>query len=173
MKLRVQVGLALFALTLCLGGSGAVHSAYGVSEGQSAPGFVLPDEAGNQTTLSELKGNVVYLDFWASWCGPCKHSLPFMNEIQAKFADRGLVVLAVNLDTDRERATQLMKRVQPQYRVLFDPKGDVAKEYAPPTMPTSYIIDRAGRVQVVHPKFTPEDRAAIVAAIEASLGGGK
>jgi len=153
--------------------AGGVSPAGAVTEGQAAPSFVLPDQTGGETALPSLKGKVVYLDFWASWCAPCKESLPFMNELQQKFADRGLVVLAVNLDTNRERAEALMTKVSPQYRVLFDPTGAVAKEYALPTMPTSYIIDRAGVVRVVHPKFTPEDRAAIVAAVESSLGGGK
>ncbi len=171
MKLAIRWTLLSLVLAGVVGRG--LPFAHAVTEGQPAPTFVLPDQTGAEIALPALQGKVVYLDFWASWCAPCKESLPFMNELQQKFADRGLAVLAVNLDTNRERAQALMAKVSPQYRVLFDPKGAVAKEYALPTMPTSYIIDRAGVVRVVHPKFTPEDRAAIVAAVESALGGNK
>lgn len=112
-----------------------------------------PDFRLNDTQLSQLKGKVVYLDFWASWCQPCRKSFPWMNHIADKYADQGLVVLAINLDKDRQLADQFLEKLPANFKVLFDPQGNVAQQYALPGMPTSYLIDKTGQLRIAHKGF--------------------
>ena len=154
------------ALCACV----APMAAHAVNEGQAAPGFKLLAASGIPVSLAQYKGKVVYLDFWASWCGPCKESLPFMNELQATLGSRGLVVLAVNIDKRREDAERMIKKVGPKFSVLYDPEGTVPAMYALPTMPSSYIIGKDGVVRTVHRGFRDGESEEIVAQIKKLMG---
>ncbi len=125
------------------------------------PNFTLGEENGHAVSLSDFRGKVIYLDFWASWCGPCKQTLPWMQALQERFGSRGLEVVAVNLDTERTAADSLLGTMKRTFTVLFDPAGTVAGLYRIPAMPTSFIIDRSGRVTAVHAGFSDTDRAEI------------
>ena len=105
--------------------------------------------------LSAYKGKVVYLDFWASWCTPCRQSFPWMSEIQATHGADGLVVIAVNVDHDKELAETFLKRYAPQFKIVYDSKGEIASKYKVNDMPTSYLIGRDGRVRYTHAGFYP------------------
>ncbi len=107
--------------------------------------------------LSSLRGKVVYLDFWASWCVPCRQSFPWMNELQKRYADRGLTIIAVNLDHERADAEKFLRKLAPDFRVRFDPAGDWAHHFGVQGMPTSVLLDRDGRSRFTHIGFRPAD----------------
>lgn len=157
----VLAGIA-FLLTL--------PAASGAQPGTPAPEFNLPGKAGN-VRLSDYKGKVVYLDFWASWCGPCKQSFPWMNDMQAKYAGQGLKVVAVNLDANTADGQRFLESVPANFDIAFDPKGTLGKLYAVKGMPSSLLIDRDGKVIVQHAGFNPEVRAQLEKAIQQSMEG--
>jgi thiol-disulfide isomerase/thioredoxin len=103
--------------------------------------------------LDPYKGKVVYLDFWASWCGPCRLSFPWMNDAQSQFGSAGLVVIAVNVDHDRALAEKFLGVHGADFKVVFDPKGAIASQYKIAGMPTSVVIGRDGRVRYEHTGF--------------------
>jgi cytochrome c biogenesis protein CcmG/thiol:disulfide interchange protein DsbE len=122
-------------------------------------------DAGDPLDLAQLRGKVVLVDFWASWCEPCRHSFPWLNEMQAKYADRGLVVIGVNVDRERGDADRFLRDVPALFRVVYDPAGTLASRYDLPGMPVSYIIGPNGDVVGRHIGF----RNALRAEREAEL----
>ena len=124
----------------------------GLAKDMSAPNFVisndqLPDK------LSSLKGQVVYLDFWASWCKPCRNSFPWMNQMQQKYAEQGLQVIAINLDTEEALAKAFLDKVPAKIPVIYDPEGKIASDYQLLGMPSSYVIDKQGNIRFSHKGF--------------------
>jgi len=110
--------------------------------------------------LSAYKGKVVYLDFWASWCNPCRQSFPWMNELQQRYGAEGLVVLAVNVDHDRQDAEDFLRNYDPSFKVVYDPAGAIAQQYNLKDMPTSVLIGRDGKIHYVHNGFYPDQETA-------------
>lgn len=106
-----------------------------------------------QRDLQQYRGKVVYLDFWASWCGPCLDSFPFMNKLQNRFQDKGLVVLAVNLDENREDGENFLAQHPVGFEVAVDNDQQCAKLLELKAMPSSYLIDRSGRIRATHMGF--------------------
>jgi len=109
--------------------------------------------------LDQFRGQVVYLDFWASWCAPCQQSFPWMQAMNETYHRQGLTVIAVNLDRDRSDAERFLARFHPNFDVRFDPRGEAAEHFKIQGMPTSVIIDRQGVVRFTHVGFRPVDRA--------------
>jgi thiol-disulfide isomerase/thioredoxin len=107
--------------------------------------------------LDSLRGKVVLVDFWASWCGPCKKSFPWMNSLLEKHSSEGLVILAVNLDKKRADADAFLAKQEAGPRIVFDPGGVLAKSYALQAMPSSFIYDRRGTLREKHLGFTEKD----------------
>ena len=105
--------------------------------------------------LSAMRGRVVYLDFWASWCVPCRQSFPWMESMKNTYEAQGLTVLAINVDHDRADADRFLKIFHPDFEVRFDPQGSWAEEFKVLGMPTSVIIDRHGVVRFTHVGFWP------------------
>jgi cytochrome c biogenesis protein CcmG, thiol:disulfide interchange protein DsbE len=110
--------------------------------------------------LQDFRGRVVYLDFWASWCAPCRQSFPWMQSLKDAYEKQGLLVIAVNLDQDRADAERFLARFHPTFDVRFDPQGESAERFKVQGMPTSVIIDRHGVVRFTHIGFRPVDQAA-------------
>jgi thiol-disulfide isomerase/thioredoxin len=133
-----------------------------------APAFQLPTDAAT-VSLEKLRGKVVYLDFWASWCSPCRKSFPWMNEIQSKFKDKGLVVIAVNLDKSKDKADDFLKEFERNFVVAYDPEGKTAENYKVMGMPSSYLIDRNGHLQLTHIGFKESDTDKLEATIRELL----
>lgn len=98
-------------------------------------------------------GEVLYIDFWASWCNPCRKSFPWMNEMHKKYSSRGLKIVAVNVDTEAELAAKFLQQVPASFAVHYDPAGELATDFQIPGMPSSFIIDSAGRVHFSHTGF--------------------
>jgi cytochrome c biogenesis protein CcmG/thiol:disulfide interchange protein DsbE len=109
--------------------------------------------------LDAYAGKVVLVDFWASWCSPCLRSFPWMNELQQDHGEEGLVVLAVNLDQDRQLADAFLGKTPAKFRVEYDPAGTVARQFDVQAMPTSFLIDRRGKIRVRHAGFKDKHRA--------------
>lgn len=122
----------------------------------------MAPSASAQTTqfdLNAYKGKVVYLDFWASWCGPCKQSFPYMASLRQQYGKQGLVVLTVNLDKNRGQADAFLSKVGVTLPVTYDSSGNIAKRYQVHDMPTSMVIDRTGHVRFTHKGFYPAKKA--------------
>ena len=103
--------------------------------------------------LATLKGKVVIVDFWASWCVPCRQSFPWLNEMQAKYRDRGLVVIGINVDRERAEADRFLQQTPADFQIVYDPDGALATRYQVPGMPSSYVIGRDGQQAGVHIGF--------------------
>lgn len=143
-----------------------------VEPGAAAPGFEVAGLDGT-LSLAKLQGKVVYLDFWASWCGPCRQSFPWMNAMQAKYGARGLQVVGVNLDANSADARQFLASTPATFLIGFDPKGATPRNYAIKGMPSSVLIGPDGKVLLTHAGFRDADRAELEARIETALGGVK
>ena len=143
---RVAILLALGALTLASAGAAAALPAMGAA----APDFAAKSDSGRNVRLSELRGQVVLINFWASWCSPCRQELPLLNKIYTQYRNAGFMLLAVNVDDNRKDADAMLKRLNLRFPTLFDGSKKVAKLYGVDTMPATLVIDRDGRVRYVH-----------------------
>jgi cytochrome c biogenesis protein CcmG/thiol:disulfide interchange protein DsbE len=119
--------------------------------------------------LEGFRGRVVYLDFWASWCGPCRQSFPWMQTMKRTYENQGLTVVAVNLDRDRTAADRFLVQFRPTFDVRFDPSGDLAELYKVQGMPSSVLIDRHGVARFTHVGFRPVDGAVYEAQVRELL----
>jgi len=137
-----------------------------------APDFKLPG-SGKEISLSKYRNKVVYVDFWASWCTPCKQSFPWMNQIQSRYRDQGLEVIAINLDEVRSAADDFLNKFTTEFTVAFDPKGVTAQNYNVTVMPTSYLLNRKGEISYVHRGFKSADREVMESKIKELLTGKK
>jgi cytochrome c biogenesis protein CcmG/thiol:disulfide interchange protein DsbE len=137
---------------------------------EQAPEFSLPgvSQAGD-VKLSDFKGRVVYLDFWATWCPPCRKSFPWMNEMHQRYQDQGLSVVAVSVDRKRELVEKFLQEMEPGFTIAQDKIGEVAKAYQLRGMPTSYLIDRDGHIVLTHMGFRTRDKAKLENAIKTLL----
>ena len=132
------------------------------------PDFTFTTDNG-ALRLDSLRGKVVYLDYWASWCVPCRYSFPWMSEMQSRYSGKGLVIVAVNLDRDLAEARRFLAQYPPGFTVAYDPEGRTAKALALKGMPTSFLIDRRGEIVAMHIGFREADRGRLEAQIRALL----
>lgn len=138
--------------------------------GGPAPSCPLPAlDGGKVIDPAKLKGKVTYLDFWASWCGPCAQSFPFMNELHAELQKQGLEVVAVNLDEETSDAAEFLKSHPAQFTVVSDRESKCPALYDVKAMPTTYLIDRKGNIRHVHLGFRAGDKAEIKKQVQALL----
>lgn len=128
---------------------------------QLLPGATLPNTA----------GKVVLVDFWASWCGPCKESFPALNRLQAKYASKGLVIIGIGVDDDAAKYKAFAGKMGATFALAHDSGHQAAAFFNPPSMPSSYLVDRKGVIRHVHTGFRgAKTEAEYVAEIEALLG---
>ena len=142
--------LAVAAVLLAALGSASATSTAAPATLESVPEWPL---------LDRYAGKVVLVDFWASWCAPCLRSFPWMNELQRRHGEAGLVIVAVNLDQERALADDFLKKTPANFRLEFDAGGDIARQFGVQAMPTSFLIDRSGKVRVRHAGFRDKQRA--------------
>lgn len=149
--MRFPISVFLCAATLALPG---YASGDGVEAGHKAPQCALaPVREGQRIDLQQYRGKVVYVDFWASWCGPCAQSFPFMNNLQRDLRGRGLQVVGVNLDEEPEDAQSFLARRPAQFTIAMDGDRTCARNFGVKAMPSSYLVDRNGVVRHVHLGF--------------------
>ncbi len=120
-------------------------------------------------SLSELRGQVIYVDFWASWCPPCVKSFPFLNQLELNLKDKGFQVIGVNLDEDVADAKDFLNRYPAEFLIALDPDKQCAKDLNVIAMPSSYLIDRKGMIRKIHHGFRMGDVQGIQFAIERVL----
>jgi thiol-disulfide isomerase/thioredoxin len=106
-----------------------------------------------EQALAKHKGEVIYLDFWASWCGPCRKSFPWMNKIEAEYKQQGFSVISINLDANKALATKFLSEMPADFTVIYDPKGKIAKHFKIQGMPSSMLIGRDGKIKSRHTGF--------------------
>ena len=135
---------------------------------QKAPAFVLPGD-NKSINLEKLKGKVVYLDFWASWCDPCRKSFVWMNDMHSRYDSKKFTIIAVNLDASKKDAIKFLEKVPANFDIAYDPEGSVATKYNLKAMPTSYLIDKKGQLVFAHKGYREGDAADIEAKIRKLL----
>jgi peroxiredoxin len=124
-------------------------------EGRAAPDFALKSSTGENLRLSEYRGEVVMVNFWATWCGPCRQEMPLLDELYQRYQRVGFNLLGVNIDDDSRRAMQMISELGVNFPVLFDARKEVSKLYEVEAMPVTVLIDREGNVRFVHHGYKP------------------
>jgi thiol-disulfide isomerase/thioredoxin len=160
------------AISILLAAALSASSAFALEKGAPAPQFDLQGMDG-AVQLAKLTGKVVYVDFWASWCGPCRQSFPWMNEMQAKYGPRGFQIIGINVDAKSEDAKTFLATTPAKFTIAFDPKGATPRQYGIKGMPSSVLIGPDGKVLLEHSGFRDADRAELEAKIQSALGAAK
>ena len=124
-------------------------------EGQTAPDFALKSSTGENLRLSEYRGDVVMINFWATWCGPCRQEMPLLDELYSRYQRVGFNLLGVNIDDDSRRAMQMAEELGIDFPVLFDARKEVSRLYEVEAMPVTVLVDREGTVRYVHHGYKP------------------
>jgi len=147
-KQFVSVGLSL--LLTCLSGASQAEALKGAS-----PDFTLKSNQGKNLRLEDYRGQVVMLNFWASWCGPCRQEMPLMENIYQKYEPLGFTILAVNVDEDSADADRFLESVPVSFPVLYDNESKVSEMFEVDAMPTTVMIDRDGNKRFIHRGYKP------------------
>jgi len=142
-----------------------------ISVGDPAPAFTLPSGNGDPVVLERLRGQVVYVDFWASWCGPCRRSFPWMNAMQRKYGSRGFTVVAINVDKKRFDAQRFLQQNAAAFALVYDEAGITLAAYGVKGMPSSYLIDARGNIAFIETGFFDERKDVLEEKIKTSLAG--
>lgn len=140
-------------LIITVSGVGLSEVVTGKEIGAPAPDFTLKSQAGDNVKLSELVGNVLLINFWASWCGPCKEEMPLLEEIHQKYKDLGFSVVAINVDENTALAEKFLSTISVTFPVLYDNSAKVSQLYDVDAMPTTVMVDRDGNMRFFHKSF--------------------
>ena len=159
---RVRLPSLILGLSLC-----AFASAANIAPGAPAPAFQLPSAAGNAVDLNalkalglaDLKGQVVLINFWASWCGPCRQEMPVLEQIYKKYKNAGFTLLGVNVEPKSADAVGFLKSTPVSFPILFDTQSKVSNLYEVQGMPSTVIVDRKGNVRYVHRAYKAGDES--------------
>ncbi len=134
-----------------------------------APDFTLKSMSGENVKLSELRGQVVMINFWASWCGPCRQEMPLLDELHARYSPMGFTMLGVNVEKDPSKAQSLLKDIPVTFPILFDQENTVSEAYDVIAMPSTVVVDRDGNIRYVHHGYKPGDENAYQDVIRAVI----
>ncbi len=124
-----------------------------------APDFALPSRDGGEVRLSELRGQVVMINFWATWCGPCRQEMPLLQQISARYEPLGFTLLGVNVEPDSAPAKAWLEKVPVTFPILFDRENTVSASFGVEAMPSTVLVDREGRVRHVHRGYKAGDES--------------
>jgi len=138
------------ALAVCFAGQLAAAAPSG-----PAPDFTLKSRSGENIKLSELRGQVVMINFWASWCGPCRQEMPLLDQLYQRYQPMGFTLLGVNVEEDGTAADKVLKEIPVSFPVLYDSKNQVSERYQVSAMPSTFLIDRDGQVRYLHKGYQP------------------
>lgn len=168
MRLPISILLCAAALALPTYAIGD-----GIEAGHNAPNCALNAvREGQRIDLQQFRGKVLYVDFWASWCGPCAQSFPFMNDLNHDLRGRGLQVVGINLDEEPGEAKDFLARRPAHFDVAVDGDKSCAHHFGVKAMPSSYLVDRNGVVRHVHLGFRPGEAAKLRTVVEQLLAEG-
>ena len=126
-------------------------------QNKAAPDFTLDSRAGTPLSLAQYKGQVVMLNFWASWCVPCKQEMPLLETLQKTYGKRGFTLIGVNVEPDSKAANAVLEKIPVSFPVVYDTESKVSKAYDVSGMPSSVFIDRKGQVRMLHRGYKPGD----------------
>lgn len=173
MKIATVISLptCLVLLVLSLISASAVSddaAATGTSDGDKVD-IEIPTQDGVINT-AELRGQVVYIDFWASWCVPCRKSFPWLNTMLEKYEDKGLTVIGINVDRDAAFAAEFLEEVPANFPIGYDPKATLAELFELPAMPSAFIVSREGDLIDAHYGFKTSKTDEYEASIAKALG---
>jgi thiol-disulfide isomerase/thioredoxin len=127
------------------------------ADSRPAPDFTLKSSTGTNVRLSEQRGQVVMLNFWASWCGPCRQEMPLLDGISKKYSKMGFVLYGINVEQDNTDAKKMLKDLGTKFTILFDPESKLSSLYSVDAMPTSIMIDKKGKIRYVDRGYKPGD----------------
>jgi peroxiredoxin len=149
--------LSLFAMALSATLLASVYTttASAVSASGPAANFTLKSATGENIRLSEHRGQVVLINFWASWCGPCRQEMPHLDALHQKFQPLGFTVFGVNVEADRQRADQVLRDIPVGFPILFDDRNQVSELYNVDAMPVTVLVDRDGNIRYMHRGYKP------------------
>jgi thiol-disulfide isomerase/thioredoxin len=164
MRFRIALALSLLALALAAPLPALARSA-APARSVPAPRFTLPTRGGT-VSLDSLRGKVVLVDFWASWCGPCRKSFPWLKSLHERYAAKGFEVLAINLDKERDQADAFLDQYPAPFLVAFDPAAKTAEAFHVAAMPSSFLVGPTGTILYTHVGFDPGKTGAIEARIQ-------
>jgi peroxiredoxin len=164
MSFKVKSWMRAAALTSAL----AVTSLVGASASM-APSFTLPSRSGDTVSLAQLKGKVVMLNFWASWCGPCRQEMPLLDQMHKRYSALGFTLVGVNVDANSKDAEDWLSKTPVSFPVLFDRESKVSKMYDVSAMPSTVFIDRQGNVRYLHRGYKAGDEGEYLNQIRALL----
>lgn len=150
MKIRIQVAMIFLLMA-------AVSANASVTVGKKAPDFTLPGANGKNIKLSEFRGKAVLINFWATWCGPCRQEMPLLNKIHKDFSGKGFSMLGINIDNKPKNAIKMMKKLGVNFPVVFDKDKTVSESMGVEAMPFTLLVDQSGVVRYVHKGYVPGD----------------
>ena len=154
--------------------TGVAIPALAREDGREATEFQLPLVQGEAVhSLHALRGKVVLVDFWASWCGPCVKSMPVYQALYSLYQPRGFEILALSVDEDVQDAKDFLRRHPVTFPVLYDAEGKIAAAYKVPGMPTSYLVDRTGKIVSIHTGFNQAIKVQLERELAELIGGEK
>jgi peroxiredoxin len=136
-----------------------------VDTNSPAPDFTLQARSGKAVELTRFKGQVVMLNFWASWCGPCRQEMPLLDSIYKKYSKAGFIMLGVNVEPDSKAADDWLKQTPVTFPILYDTDSKVSKLYGVSGMPSTVIVDRKGMVRMIHRGYKPGDEEEYLSSI--------
>lgn len=145
-------GLKTFFLTLSLVLSPALMAA---AQPQAAPDFTLKSRSGKNLKLSEFRGEVVMVNFWASWCGPCRQEMPLLEQLYKRYQPLGFTILGVHVEEDSSAAEKVLKDIPVSFPILYDNTNEVSKLYGISAMPSTFLVDRNGNLRYLHKGYLP------------------
>ena len=134
-----------------------------------APQFVLPAKGGSQINLAQYKGQVVMLNFWASWCGPCRQEMPLLESIYKQYKKSGFTLIGVNVEPDSKAADKWLEQTPVTFPVIYDKESTVSKSYDVSGMPSTVIIDRKGNLRYLHHGYKPGDESEYLNSIRSLI----
>lgn len=143
--------------------------AHGVEMDGVAPDFTLKSLSGENLRLQELRGQVVLVNFWATWCGPCRQEMPVLDQIHKRYESMGFAVLGVNVDTDEAKVRKIAERIGVSFPLLLDTDQEVSKRFDVSAMPFTVLLDRDGAVRYIHEGYKPGDEGVYVDRLKSLL----
>lgn len=165
---RASLQFSRVVRVVALAGALVVSSLVGASA-SIAPGFTLPSRSGDTVSLDKLKGQVVMLNFWASWCGPCRQEMPLLDQMHKRYSSLGFTLLGVNVEANTSDAERWLTETPVSFPVVFDKDSKVSKLYEVSAMPSTVFIDRKGNVRYLHRGYKAGDESEYLNQIRALL----